>query len=175
MKGKEWLNFVLASLFIATNEWHFRNFVVWSVPGQIFNEGVRVRILNVICFIIVLFIQFQPYSKITQIVVTCLAKITGLTYNLHSSNLELIPAINVGEENRPPDRPDGVEEEEEVVRLEEEDISNSFRIKFWGLLEQFKTPEVGRKLARRIGEVMEVDLSEAKGWENRIVKAREQM
>ncbi|MED6155940.1 hypothetical protein PIB30_010288 [Stylosanthes scabra] len=41
-----------------------------------------------------------------------------------------------------------------------------------GLPEQFKTLEVGRRLARRIREVLEVDLFEMKGRENRIVKAR---
>ncbi|MED6139398.1 hypothetical protein PIB30_083483 [Stylosanthes scabra] len=45
-------------------------------------------------------------------------------------------------------------------------------VQFWGLPEQFKTLEVGRKLARRVGEVLEVDLFEVKGKENQIVKAR---
>ncbi|MED6186428.1 hypothetical protein PIB30_066628 [Stylosanthes scabra] len=45
-------------------------------------------------------------------------------------------------------------------------------VQFWGLPEQFKILEIGLKLARRIGETIEVDLFEVKGRENQIVKAR---
>ncbi|MED6173633.1 hypothetical protein PIB30_061467 [Stylosanthes scabra] len=48
--------------FIAINEWQFRNFVVWSVPGQIFNVCVRIRVLNIsVTAIIPLFsLRFIP-------------------------------------------------------------------------------------------------------------------
>ncbi|MED6188411.1 hypothetical protein PIB30_085680, partial [Stylosanthes scabra] len=36
------------ALFIAIDEWHFRNYMVWSVPGQIFNVGVRVHVPNIL-------------------------------------------------------------------------------------------------------------------------------
>ncbi|MED6209355.1 hypothetical protein PIB30_053858 [Stylosanthes scabra] len=49
---------------------------------------------------------------------------------------------------------------------------DGFRVQFWGLPEQFKTLEIGRKLARQVGDVLEVDLFEVKGKENRIMKAR---
>ncbi|MED6176518.1 hypothetical protein PIB30_088982 [Stylosanthes scabra] len=123
--------------------------------------------------------------------------------------------------DRPPDRSNDLDGEDEVVLLEEEDISKSFRVcaksligrvfadrifsvgtmesalgaiwarpagfrvtdlgknlfqfffdcendavqivkGIWGLPEQFKTLEVGCKLARRIGKVREVDLFEVK-------------
>ncbi|MED6146349.1 hypothetical protein PIB30_033651 [Stylosanthes scabra] len=56
----------------------------------------------------------------------------------------------------------------------DEQILKSFPlwVQFWGLPEQFKTLEVGHKVAKRIGEVLEVDLFEVKGKENQIVKAR---
>ncbi|XP_072080941.1 uncharacterized protein [Arachis hypogaea] len=43
---------------------------------------------------------------------------------------------------------------------------------FWGLHEQFKMLEVGRKLGGSIGAISEVDLFEIKGREARILKAR---
>ncbi|MED6135276.1 hypothetical protein PIB30_044953 [Stylosanthes scabra] len=46
--------------YIATNGWHSHNFSVWSVPGQIFNVDVRVRVLNV--FVIVLILLFSLHS-----------------------------------------------------------------------------------------------------------------
>ncbi|MED6116244.1 hypothetical protein PIB30_098254 [Stylosanthes scabra] len=47
------------ALFIAINEWHFRNYVVWSAPGQTFNVGVRVRVLNI--FVTTLISPFPLY------------------------------------------------------------------------------------------------------------------
>ncbi|MED6197032.1 hypothetical protein PIB30_052937 [Stylosanthes scabra] len=35
--------------YIATNEWQFRNFAVWSSSGQTFSEGVRFRARIIIC------------------------------------------------------------------------------------------------------------------------------
>nr|XP_025637040.1 uncharacterized protein LOC112732509 [Arachis hypogaea]XP_025661929.1 uncharacterized protein LOC112757588 [Arachis hypogaea] len=46
---------------------------------------------------------------------------------------------------------------------------------FWGLPECYKTIEVGRKLAEKIGAVIEVGFYEMKGGESRILKARVEM
>ncbi|MED6200209.1 hypothetical protein PIB30_082879 [Stylosanthes scabra] len=47
------------ALFIAINEWHLRNHVVWSVPGQIFSVGVRTCELNI--FVTTLISPFSLY------------------------------------------------------------------------------------------------------------------
>ncbi|XP_057738170.1 uncharacterized protein LOC130955346 [Arachis stenosperma] len=46
---------------------------------------------------------------------------------------------------------------------------------FWGLPECYKTIEVGRKLAEKIGGVIEVGFYEMKGGESRIIKTRVEM
>ncbi|MED6193748.1 hypothetical protein PIB30_022378 [Stylosanthes scabra] len=60
------------SPYILTNKWQFRNFAVWSVSGQTFSEGVRVRTQNIIystnvcpCpFVIILHnTQFSLYGR----------------------------------------------------------------------------------------------------------------
>ncbi|XP_016165084.1 uncharacterized protein LOC107607672 [Arachis ipaensis] len=43
---------------------------------------------------------------------------------------------------------------------------------FWGLPECYKTVEVGRKLAEKIGAVIEIGFYEMKGGDSRIIKAR---
>ncbi|XP_015934399.1 uncharacterized protein LOC107460540 [Arachis duranensis] len=46
---------------------------------------------------------------------------------------------------------------------------------FWGLPEEYKTLEVGRKLGDKIGEVIEVGFFSVRGKESRIVKAKIQL
>nr|XP_025631771.1 uncharacterized protein LOC112726555 [Arachis hypogaea] len=56
---------------------------------------------------------------------------------------------------------------------DEEIVSNfSVWVQFWGLLESFKTLEVGRKLGERLGTVLEVGKFHMRGRETRIVKAK---
>ncbi|MED6184381.1 hypothetical protein PIB30_046916 [Stylosanthes scabra] len=45
-------------------------------------------------------------------------------------------------------------------------------VQFWGLPEQFKTLDVGRKLGSRIGQICDLDFFEVKGKEARILKAK---
>ncbi|XP_015941350.1 uncharacterized protein LOC107466854 [Arachis duranensis] len=51
----------------------------------------------------------------------------------------------------------------------------SIWVQIWGLSEQFKTIEVGRKLGMKIGSVVDVGLYEVRGKETRIIKANVEM
>ncbi|MED6134305.1 hypothetical protein PIB30_035867 [Stylosanthes scabra] len=110
--------------------------------------------------------------------------------------------MNEGVKNWSVDSSEEDEEGEEVVKLAEEDISESIKLcansligrifadrafsvgtmesamkAIWLKPVGFRVAElkVGRKLAGRIGGVMEVDLFEVQGKDNRIMKARIEM
>ncbi|XP_057746197.1 uncharacterized protein LOC130965454 [Arachis stenosperma] len=59
------------------------------------------------------------------------------------------------------------------INMEDNHIS-SFLVwaQFWGLPEQYKTLEVGRKLGGRLGQIEDVALFEVRGNDTRIVKAK---